>query len=301
MNRWLPEIAILAVVLIWSITWIAMKDALAVFDPLAFMTTRFAMITLLAWGVILVRRSKFISLTILRSDWRRTAVGALVGYTGYQLFGVFALDKSSVFTISLLVALVPLFTMIMMACLGEPLPPFGWLGIVVAVAGTVIFLIDKREASDSVLGAILSLSAAVCFAAYGLINRPLVRRYPSDLLAAWQLLIGTVPLILVGGYSVFGQPWSEMSLRIWAGLVFVIVFPVYVAYQLWNYAILKRGAAIASSYGLLVPILSAIMAAIAFDEHITLLKTIGAAVAIAGLLLLRAPASWSPRAWRLAQ
>ncbi len=301
MRRWLPELAITAVVLIWSVTWIAMKDALKVFDPLAFMTTRFVMITLLAWTVILIRRSTFASLSIDRTDWSRVLAGAAIGYTGYQLFGVFALDKSSVFTISLLVALVPLFTMIMMAIMGEPLPPFGWLGLAVAVAGTVIFLIDKREAGDTVAGALLSLAAAVCFAGYGLVNRPLVRKYPSDLLAAWQLLIGTAPLVFIGGYSVVGQPWSEMSARIWIGLVFVIIFPVYVAYQLWNYAISRRGAAIASSYGLLVPILSAVMAAIVFDEQITLIKAIGAAVAIAGLLLVRAPASWRGRIWGLAQ
>jgi drug/metabolite transporter (DMT)-like permease len=88
---------------------------------------------------------------------------------------------------------------------------------------------------------------------------------------------------------------------VWVGFVFVVIFPVYVAYQLWNFAIQRRGAAIASSYGLLVPILSAIMAALAFDEHITILKCLGAAIAIGGLLLLRAPAEWRPWRVRLAQ
>jgi drug/metabolite transporter (DMT)-like permease len=300
-KRWFPEIAIAIVVLIWSTTWIAMKDALSVFDPLAYMTSRFVMITALAWLVILVRQSRFTTLRIDRADWRRLVIGAMAGYTFYQLFGVFALDKSSVFTISLLVALVPLFTMVMMAAMGEVLPPYGWLGLGVAIVGTVVFLSDKREAGDTLLGAFLSLAAAVSFAAYGLINRPLVKRYPSEVLAAWQLLIGTVPLVLIGGPSALDQPWSEMDARIWVGFVFVVVFPVYVAYQLWNYAISRRGAAVASSYGLLVPIISAVLAAIAFDEHLTVLKLAGAALAIAGVLLVRAPAGWRPRIPGLAQ
>lgn len=278
-----------------------MKDALSIFDPLAYMTTRFVLITSLAWSVLLLRRSHVATLRIARSDWKRLGLGALVGYTCYQLFGVFALDKSSVFTISLLVALVPLFTMVMMAAMGEALPPYGWLGLGVAILGTVIFLADKREAGDTLLGAFLSLAAAVSFAAYGLINRPLVKRYPSEVLAAWQLLIGTVPLVLIGGWSALHQPWSEMDGRIWIGLVFVVVFPVYVAYQLWNYAISRRGAAVASSYGLLVPIISAVLAAIAFDEHLTILKVGGAMLAIGGVLLVRAPAGWRPRLPRLAQ
>jgi drug/metabolite transporter (DMT)-like permease len=95
-----------------------------------------------------------------------------------------------------------------------------------------------------------------------------------------------------------GQEWAGLTGRIWLGLIFVIIFPVYVAYQLWNYAISRRGAAVASSYGLLVPILSAVMAAILFDEQITWLKTMGAAIAIGGLLLIRAPVSWRPAAMR---
>jgi drug/metabolite transporter (DMT)-like permease len=291
-------LAILSVVLIWSTTWIAMKDALSVIDPLAFMSARFGLITALAWIVILIRRSRFASLAIGRSDWRRLVIGSLIGYSAYQLCSVFALDHSSVFTISLLIALVPLFTMVMMFAMGEVLPPLGWPGLGLAVLGTVIFLADKRQSGDTLAGAVLSLGAAISFAAYGLVNRPLVRKYPSDMLAAWQLLIGTIPMLLIGAAAIVGQEWAGLTGRVWLGLIFVIIFPVYVAYQLWNYAISRRGAAVASSYGLLVPILSAVMAAIFFDEQITWLKTTGAAIAIGGLLLIRASVSWRPAAMR---
>lgn len=271
-----------------------MKDALSVIDPLAFMSGRFAMITALAWTVILVRRRRFASLAIRRADWPRLVIGSLIGYSSYQLCSVFALDHSSVFTISLLIALVPLFTMVMMFAMGEPLPPLGWPGLGLAVIGAIIFLADKRQSGDSILGATLSLGAAISFAAYGLVNRPLVRAYASDLLAAWQLLIGTAPMLLIGAVSIAGQQWTDLSARIWLGLIFVIIFPVYVAYQLWNYGISHRGAAVASSYGLIVPILSAVMAAILFDEQITWVKAVGAAMAIGGLLVIRAPAGWRP-------
>ncbi len=225
----MPELAIASVVLIWSTTWIAMKDALTVFDPRSFMTSRFVVITALAWIVLLVRPGGNRSFRIERADRPRLILGAAIGYATYQLCSVFALDHSSVFTISLLVALVPLFTMVMMFLMGEALPAYGWLGLGIAIVGVVVFLSDKRQSGDSLLGAMLSLGAAVSFAAYGLINRPLVGRYRSDVLAAWQLLIGTLPMIAVGAIPVAEQEWSGVSLRIWLGLVFVIIFPVYVA------------------------------------------------------------------------
>jgi drug/metabolite transporter (DMT)-like permease len=287
-TRWLPESALIAVVLIWSSTWLAMKDALEVITPLAFMTGRFVLIAALAWGVALIsHRRSGTSLAVARGDWPLLLLGALTGYTAYQLCAVFALDNSSVFTLSLLIALVPLFTMLIQVARREPLPRYAWPGILIAVAGTVLFLSDKRDSGDTVLGVVLSLGAAVAFAVYGLISRPLARRYPSATLSAHQITLGTLPLLLVGWSSTAEQDWTGLPLRVWVGIVFVVIFPVYVAYQLWNYAIGKRGAARASSYALLVPILSGVGSSFAFDEPLTLLKLAGALLVIAGLSLVR--------------
>ncbi len=283
-----PELAVLSVVLIWSSTWIIMKDALKVFEPTAFMAGRFVLISLLAWGVVLWRRrSSPTPLAIARADRRALVIGALTGFTAYQVCSVIALDNSSVFTLSLLIALVPLFTMLMQSFRGEAIPIFGWPGLAIAVAGAVLFLADKRTDGDTFLGIVLSLGAAVAFAVYGLVNRRFAGRYPSATLTAWQVAIGTVPMLAIGLPALASQDWSGIPTRVWLGLVFVVIFPVYVAYQLWNYAIRHRGAARTASYALLVPVLSGVQAAVAFGEHISLLKAAGAALVIAGLLLIR--------------
>ena len=94
-------------------------------------------------------------------------------------------------------------------------------------------------------------------------------------------------MLAIGLPALAGQDWSGIPARVWVGLVFVVIFPVYVAYQLWNYAIRHRGAARTASYALLVPVLSGVQAAVAFGEQITILKAAGAALVIAGLLLIR--------------
>ena len=98
-RRWLPEAALLFVVVIWSTTWIAMKDALKQIDPLAFMSARFVCIALLAWSLLHIRLHGDRSASrIDRADWARLTAGGLIGYSAYQLCSVFALDRSSVFT-----------------------------------------------------------------------------------------------------------------------------------------------------------------------------------------------------------
>lgn len=284
-----PEAALWAVVLIWASSFIAMKDAFAYLDPLPYTLFRFIWINVLAFATLLYqhRRDRDIPLTVRRRDLPRLIVASLFGYTLYQLCYVLGLDHSSVFTLSLLIAMVPLFTMLMLAAMGEATPPYGWLGLGVAVAGVVVFLGDKRSGEDSLIGALLSLGAAVAFAYYGVVNRPLVRAYPAATYTAYSLLFGTIPLLVIGGPGLFEQDWGAIPVRVWLGLVWVVIFPVYVAYQLWNYGIQRRGAAAASSYGLVVPILSGVLSALIFDESFGVLKVAGAALVMVGLLLLR--------------
>jgi drug/metabolite transporter (DMT)-like permease len=70
----------------------------------------------------------------------------------------------------------------------------------------------------------------------------------------------------------------------------MVVLPVYVAYMLWNWAIARRGAAAATSFSLLVPILSGILSALLFGEEFGIVKLLGAACVLAGLVVIRYPA-----------
>jgi DME family drug/metabolite transporter len=67
----------------------------------------------------------------------------------------------------------------------------------------------------------------------------------------------------------------------------MVVLPVYVAYMLWNWAIARRGAATATSLSLLVPILSGLFSVLLFGEQFGLLKLLGAAFVLAGLVVVR--------------
>lgn len=291
--EWRTELALWIVIATWATTWIALKDAFDYIDPLAYLLLRFLLMNLLAFGVLAfhVRRGTA-TWRIRKSDVPRLIAAGLAGYTIYQIAAVLGLDRSSVFTLSLLVAMAPLFTMVIVAFLSEKTPVYGWIGLAVAIVGVIVFLADKRDGGDTLLGAGLSLVAALAFAAYGIVNRLIARAYPHATYSAYSLLFGTIPLLAVCGPAAIGQRWSGVPPHVWIGLAYLVVFPVYVAYQLWNYAIARRGVGPASSYGLIVPVLSGVLSAIAFHERFGALKIIGAALALFGLLI---PKLWAEK------
>lgn len=284
-----PEMAQFFVVSLWASTFIVTKAVFAEMSPLAFAFIRFALMTALAFGILALRRRGRLP-PIRRADLLLFLAAGLTGYTLYQLGFVLGLDNTSPFSSSLLIAMVPFFTMVFLALRGERPPRHAWLGLAVGLVGVVIFLTDKLGSPGSLLGDALSLGAAVSFAIYGLVNRPLVRDYPPEAYTAYALLAGTIPLLVISTPAALAQNWGAISLWGWVAIIYMVVLPVYVAYMLWNWAIARRGAAAATSFSLLVPILSGILSALLFGEEFGIAKLLGAACVLAGLLVIRYPA-----------
>jgi drug/metabolite transporter (DMT)-like permease len=279
-----PELAQLLVVGLWASTFVVTKSAFAEITPLAFAFVRFGLMTALSFVVLVSRRRSW---HIHRRDLPRLALAGITGYTLYQLGFVLGLEQTSVFASSLMIAMVPLFTMIILALKGEPTPPHGWAGLAVAIVGVVIFLADQIGTPGSMLGAALSLGAAVSFALYGVVNRPLVRAYPPETYTAYTVLAGSIPLLAIASPAALAQDWGRISLQGWLAIVYMVVLPVYVAYMIWNWAIARRGAAAASSFTLLVPIVSGALSAWLFSEQFGVVKLLGAALVLAGLMVIR--------------
>lgn len=282
-----PELALLTVVTLWASTFIVTKDALDAIHPLAFTSARFVLMVLLAFSVLIFGGREGGGKRIRREDLPRFALASVTGYSLYQLGFVLGLDRASAFSAALLQALMPVFTMLILALRGERTTRAGWIGVAVAFAGVVTFLLDKRAGDGSLLGNALSMGAGLSFAVYGIVNRPLVQKYPPATYTAYSLLFGAVPLFLVGMPATLREDWGALPASTWLAIAYMAVLPVYVAYMLWNWGIARRGAAVATSFVLLVPILSGVFSALVFDEAFPPGKLIGAALVLIGLAAMR--------------
>jgi drug/metabolite transporter (DMT)-like permease len=287
-RTFLPEISQFLVVLMWASTFILTKDAFDDILPLAYAVVRFLFVTALAFAVLAVRgaqgdRSRYWHID--RADLPRFVAAGLFGYTLYQVGFTLGLSRTSPFASALLIAMLPLFSLLIVTIRGERSPRVVWIGVAVAVTGVVIFLAGQAE-GGSMLGNALSLMAALSFALYGIVNRPLVLRYPPENVAAWTTLLGTIPLMVISIPATIDQDWGAIPLDTWLVILYMAVLPVYVAYMMWNWAIRRRGVT-ATSWTLLVPIVSGIFSALLFDESFGPAKILGGALAIAGLILMR--------------
>lgn len=284
----LPEISSLLVVVMWASTFVITKDAFDDIEPLAFIFARFLAVSVIALTVLAVRgqrggRRRYWA--VRRADWPTFIAAGMTGYAFYQIAFTLGLANTSAFSSSLMISMIPLFSLAFVAVRGERPPLMTWVGVGVSLAGVVIFLAE-RTGDSGMLGNALSLAAAASFALYGIVNRPLVRAYPPETVSAYATAIGTVPLLIVGAPAAMREEWTALPVSTWLTLAYMAIFPVYLAYIMWNWAIGQRGVA-ATSWNLLVPIISGVLSAIVFSEAFGPLKIVGGALAIAGLVVMR--------------
>jgi uncharacterized membrane protein len=121
-------------------------------------------------------------------------------------------------------------------------------------------------------------------------NRPLVKRYPTVTYTAYTTIAGAIPLLLISAPAAVAQNWHAVSLGSWLLVGYMIVLPVYIAYMVWNWGISRRGAATASSYALLQPVLTGLLSSLLLGEVFDVPKIIGALLILFGLVALQQPA-----------
>lgn len=283
---YLVAFGLLGVATMWGSNTVFVKAVLAEFDPLAFTLARFVLMTAMGFALLRLRSP---DIGILRSDRWRFAASGLTGYTLFQLGFILGLNETSAFSTSLLIGMVPIFTAIALTLLHlERISAGQWVGIGLALLGVVVFVWEKTGGialADSGRGDLLSLGAGAAFALYGIVNKPLVARYGAMKVTTYSLLFGTVPLAIIGAPGALAQPWASISGTAWLVLGYSVVFPVYLAYLIWNWGIARKGVAYTSLFGYLPPVISGVFAFLLLGERFGPLKLGGALLVLLGLAL----------------
>lgn len=273
-GSWRPALALVALSLVWGLTWVASKEALAHASPFAFAAQR------CAGGALAL----FVALRLLGRPGRLVAPGrtlaiALVNVTAFLAFQTWALVEGGAGKTAMLNYTMPFWMLLLAWPLeGERLRVPQWLAAACALAGLVL-VIEPWAMHASQLSKVLGLGGAVCWAVGSILVKRLRSHCPVDLIAltAWQLLIGGLPLALLAAV-VPGRPtdWSTAYVGI---LAFIAIFSTALGWWLWTY-ILDRAPAWEASLSVLgAPVVALLSSRALLGEQFQLAE-------LAGMLLI---------------
>jgi drug/metabolite transporter (DMT)-like permease len=274
-----------ATVIIWATNNVIVKAVLDRLDPLAFVAARFTLVTLMLLTWLRFRRSP---LGVDRQDWPLFLFCGLSGFAVSNVLFTLALDHGSAFSAAVLVALGPVFALLIAAAIRiERVLRVQWLGIGCALLGVGLFAGERLAGKSPVAGDLLAVGSAATFAAYSLATRRIVRRYGSPLVTCWLAAIGGIATLPVTVPRVRDQDWGALGAGGWTAILYSSALSMLLAYTIWGWAIERRGVGRTVPYLYLVPILSGALAMLFLDERISLVQGLGAATILTGVALAR--------------
>jgi len=267
--------------LIWGYNWVVMKQALHFVDPFAFSALRsilgaFAIFTLL----LILRRPNSPG-----SFWGVLVLG-LVQTTLFVTFSTWALVSGGAGKTAVLVYTMPLWLlMLAWPLLGERVRGWQWLALLSAFSGLLLILQPWRITSP-LFSTALALFGALTWAASGVWVKRLRAKVKIDLLplTAWQLLLGSVPLLVIASVG-DRQPISWQPYLIGA-LAYNAVPATALAWLLWLYALQELPAGVAGMGTLLTPIVGVAAAWFQLGERPRPLEAAGMFLVFVGLGIL---------------
>lgn len=269
-------------------TWVAGAVAVDAAPPFAIAAARFgiASILLFAWAK-LARRP----LTPLhRRDWPLVVGLGLTAIAGYNWLFLTGLTLAPASDGAIIVpGLAPVFTALLAgALLGERLGLKGFAGLAIAVVGLLLVVgpAGGTEGGDRLLGDLMFIAGAVFWAIYSVLARIASRRFTPVSTTVYGTAFGTLVLIplavLEGGVGRLQSAPPEAL----AGVAYLAVFGTVGAFVLFNLGVARIGAARASAFALLVPVVGVLSSVALLGERLGPLTILGGVVVLIGLWLV---------------
>lgn len=271
-----------AVSIIWGLSFLSTKVAVAAVPPMTIAAVRFVIAMLVLFPAALLRRED------LRVAPRDLPLMALSGTLGVSLY--FLCENNGIALItaseaSLVIATIPVMTMLVdRAVLKTALRPRSYAGAALSFAGVALIVAPSlRGASSSPLGFLFMGGAALCWVGYALLTKPLSARYSGFSITFWQSLfglIGCIPFALSESAA-----WRAPSLAVSLNIAYLGLFCSAAGYLLYIVAMEELGAGTTSVFLNLVPVVSVAAAYLLLGERLGGFSLAGGAVAVLGVFL----------------
>jgi drug/metabolite transporter (DMT)-like permease len=167
----------------------------------------------------------------------------------------------------------------------EPVTPSIWLGLTLALFGTIVIsLAEARTAISArpLLGNVLALAGALAVSGYWLIGRRLRRNL--NLIPYVTLVYGAAALFLVAAALLAGQPLGGFKPTTYGWFFLLALLPQLLGHSSFNWALGHLPASYVAIATLGEPIGAAFLAMLFLGEVPSLLKVAAAALILLGIL-----------------
>ncbi|MFL5777614.1 MAG: DMT family transporter [Chloroflexota bacterium] len=286
-ERRAAELGVLVVMVLWAGNFIVVKGAIAVLPPVAFTFLRYA---LAALTLLLLLRWREGRMGLPRREILPIAVLGTIGFAIYQILWTAGLQSISAGDSALLIATTPVMTALIAAAIGaDVLTPARLGGALLSFAGVALVIAGGPglALSASLLGDVLTLLAAACWAIYTSFGVPILRRHSPLRTTAWSVTFGAIALAPLGLFQLAEVAPVPVDAAIVLAILYSATLAAGVANVVVFHGVKLLGPTRITAMQFLVPAIAVVLAAVILHEPIRLAQIVGGAVILAGVAIAR--------------
>lgn len=278
----------LLVPLFWGGAFVTAKHVITEVPPLVAATLRFGIAGIILVTIITVQQEWHWH--VIRDRWKGLIFIGFIGIFGYNALFFTALKHTSATNGALIIAAMPVFTMLGAVMLGkEKMNNKTGAGLTLSMIGVIIVIVKgSLSALFSLsfnLGDLLFVGALLCGVIYALMGESLIKGIPVMLSNTIMMLSGATFLAIS---TIFEGGWEQvanMSAQSWIEMFYMVLCGTLIGYVIFNKGVEKLGGSKASLYLNLTPIVATLLAVIMYGSSITLIQIIGMVMVLVGVYI----------------
>ncbi|MBU2512372.1 DMT family transporter [bacterium] len=277
-----PYLALLTATLLWSSSFIALKTAFTVYDPMVVIFGR--MIIALIFIILFLKPMR--NIQFHKRDFKYLLFLGLCEPCFYFVFEAIALENTSASQAGMVTATLPLIVAIpAWLILKEKMHTKTILGFMLAIGG--VFLLGfgseiTENAPNPLFGNLMELMAMVVASGYIITMKYLSTSYSSLFITSFQAFMGSIfffPLLFLPTTTL---PIS-FELIPALSVVYLGIFISFGAYGTYNYAVSKIPANKATAFINLIPVFTLIMGVLILNDRLTPMQYIAIILVFCGI------------------
>ena len=281
----LTPLAAFSVALAWSGGWIAGKLGVETAPPLEFSAIRFVIASGVIALIAIGTRTRIRTEALVP-----VALTAVFGYLGYNAFVFIGLTMAPASDAALIVpTTIPVLTAIAASFSGERVTATKVAGFALASIGATLVIAAGQTggevSSQRLLGDLLMLAGAVCWAIYTVLGTITLRARSPLEVTALAIPMGAVLLLPFGFLEQGYRDVPGWSAGVWADALYLALVVTVGSFTLFYWMVRRVGAGIASMSSYFVPVLTLALAVVFLGDRPQPLQLVGGLVILAGVRL----------------
>lgn len=285
-NRLFIWLAILMITLLWGYAWVIMKQSLVFMGPFTFTSFRFTIGILTLFLITFLVKREY----PIQTYWKKLAVLGILQTSIVFLFVMYALRFVDAGKSSVLLYSMPLWSSLLATkFLNEKLTRQKWIGLFVGLSGLLTIVGWDLWQVDNfavIFGELLIVIAAFSWSIANVYYRFKLAHLPKLETNAYQMLFGTIGIIVATCVMEWGEPITFNALSIYY-ILFTGVLASALCFSIWYLILSYIDMVTATISILLVPIFGLLLSYLIIGEELTINVLIGSCMIIVGIMVVQ--------------